>query len=134
MITDKSLELSEAQAITATGDTNSTNKLDFGKAGDEIAKSLNLVVQVTQDADFASAGAATLGVKVQTSDDDSTYETLIELPAVGLTALKKGARPWGFVKIPYGVKRYFKLVYVVGTAAMTAGKVWATLTPSVEVK
>lgn len=133
MITDKSLELSNEQAITSTGNTNSTNTLDFGAAGDEIAKSLNLLIQVTQNADFASAGAATLSVNVQTSSDNSNWSTLISLPAAGLTALKKGARPWGFVKVPYGVKRYLKLVYVVGTAAMTAGKVWATLTPSVEV-
>ena len=60
MITDKLLELSEEQAITSVGSANSDNVLDFGKAGDEIAKDLNLVVQVTQDADFASEGAATL--------------------------------------------------------------------------
>lgn len=134
MITDKTLELSADQALTSTGDADSTNKLDFGKAGDEIAKSLNLVVQVTQDADFASEGAATLAAKVLTSDDDSNWTTLLQLPAVAKSVLVKGARPWGFVKVPYGVKRYLKVVYTVGTAAFTAGKVWATLTPSLEVK
>lgn len=134
MMFDKALEFSEAQAITSTGNANSTNTLDFLKGGDEVAKSLNLLVQVTQDADFASEGAATLAVAIATSDDGSNWTTLLSLPAMGLTALKKGARPWGFVKVPYGVKRYLKLVYTVGTAAMTAGKVFAALTPSVEVK
>lgn len=133
-MTDKALELSEDQALTSTGSTNSTNTLDFVKEGDEIAKSLNLLIQVTQHADFASAGAATLAASVQTSDDNSNWKTLLALPAVGLTALKKGARPWGFVKVPYGVRRYLKVVYTIGTAAFTAGKVWATLTPSLEVK
>lgn len=134
MITDKALELSEDQALTSTGSTNSTNTLDFGAEGDEVAKSLNLMIQVTQHADFASSGAATLAASVQTSDDNSNWKTLLALPAVGLTALKKGARPWGFVKVPYGVRRYLKVVYTIGTAAFTAGKVWATLTPSLEVK
>jgi hypothetical protein len=134
MIIDKALELSEKQALTSTGSTNSTNTLDFGKEGDEVAKSLNLLIQVEQDADFASSGAATLAASIQTSDDNSNWTTLLSLPAVGLTALKKGARPWGFMKVPYGVKRYLKVVYTIGTAAMTAGKVWAVLTPSLEVK
>lgn len=134
MITDKALELSGKQALTSTGDADSENVMDFGKGGDEIAKSLNLVVQVTQDDDFASAGAATLAAAVKTSDDGTNWTTLLSLPAVAKSGLKKGARPWGFVKIPYGVKRYLKVVYTVGTAAFTAGKVWATLTPSVEVK
>lgn len=134
MITDKLLELSEKQAITSVGSANSDNVLDFGKAGDEIAKDLNLVVQVTQDADFASEGAATLACAIATSDDKSTWDTLLSLPAIAKANLKKGARPWGFVKMPYGVKRYLKLVYTVGTAAFIAGKVWATLTPSLEIK
>jgi len=134
MITDKALELSEKQALTSTGDADSANVLDFGKGGDMIAKDLNLVVQVTQDADFASEGSATLSAAVKTSDDNSSWTTLVSLPAIAKANLTKGARPWGFVKVPYGVKRYLKVVYTVGTAAFTAGKVWATLTPSVEVK
>lgn len=133
MVTDKLLELSEDQEIKSLTSHASENTLDFGHEGDEVAKTLNLVVQVKTA--FASEGAATLGVKVQTKNrSENSWTDLMELPAVAKSELTAGARPWGFVKVPYGVKEQLRLVYNVGTAAFTAGKVWATLTPSLEIK
>lgn len=133
MITDKLLELSEAQTLTSTGDAVSTNTLDFGHEGDEAAKTLNLVVQTVEG--FESSGAATLAVAVETKNAaDSAWTTLLTLPAIAKDKLGKGERPWGFVKVPYGVKELLRLKYTVGTAAFTKGKVYATLTPSLEVK
>lgn len=116
---DANLLFSDAQAVTATAD--STNKIDSLKAGDAIAPGARLLVQ-TQTAATDSGSDATLQVELKTSDDDSTYTSLINTGALAFAAFS----PVGTVifdgVIPNGVKRYLKLVYTVASGPLTAGK------------
>lgn len=126
MTTDKLLYFSEGQAITATAD--STNTVQVG--GKIVGKDLNLLIEVTQDADFATL--TSLKAALKTSDDESNWTTVLELPAAAVANLKKGSRPWGFVKLPYEMKKFAKISYTVTGSNATAGKVNAFLTPSNE--
>ena len=82
---------------------------------------------VKTKAAFTSAGAGTLQVVLQDSADNSTFADVQTLTgAVALAALganKKQVR----ARLPIGLRRYIRLAYRVGTAAMTAGTVDAFL-------
>ena len=122
---------SDAQAITDTGAANSTNVIDQLAAGDAIANTPYLRVKVNTA--FTSDGAGTLAVSLLTSDAEDFGSGVTTVPLVDTTA--KTALTAGAVlyqgRLPFGMKRYSKLVYTVGTAAMTAGKVDAFLTEMV---
>lgn len=141
MLLDQQNTLSDRQAITALGTVRSTNVIDLGvndampngagsytpdftKANPE----LRLLVQVTET--FTSAGAATLAAELVTADDaaiTTNVTTHHTTSAQALAALKAGTKiP---VPLPSGIKqRYLALRYTVGTAAMTAGSVYAGFT------
>lgn len=137
MITDKLLMFSDGQTVTATA--ASEKALEVG--GDEVAKTLNLCVQVKE----AFAGLTSLAVSVETTDKSaagdghepssqaSDWTTLVSFPAAALARLKAGERPWGFAKLPFGLKKFVRVKYTV-TGTGTAGKVDAFLTPSLEVE
>lgn len=138
MIKDKLLTFSEGQAVTASA--ASEKAIEVG--GDEVAKTLNLCVQVTED----FAGLTGLSVAVETTDksaagdkhspstEETDWKPLVTFPSVPLAELKAGARPWGFIKLPFGLKDFVRVKYTVAGDAATAGKVDAFLTPSLEVE
>lgn len=112
---------SDAQVLTSTGNTDSTNVIDQLAAGDTYVPNF---VRISVNAAFTSGGAATLGVSLLT-DDDPAFGTATTFPLVStaaLSALTTGAVLYQG-RLPLGMKRYRKLVYAVGVAAMTAGKV-----------
>lgn len=113
---------SEAQAITSTGNTDSTNTIDQLAAGDAYVANF-LVVRV--DTTFTSGGAGTLAVNLVTSDAADFGSGVKTFPIVAATALAGLTTGTNLHRgrLPLGLLRYRKLVYVVGTAAMTAGKV-----------
>lgn len=120
--------LSNAQAITLIGATVSTNVFDFQTTKD-IAVGTPQWFQARVNTTFASGGAGTLAVTVETSDDNSTYRTLATSKTFALSELKQGANLL-LVALPVGVSRYLRVTYTVATAAMTAGKVDAMLIES----
>jgi hypothetical protein len=134
MLIDKQNQLSDAQAVTSTGSTPSTNVIDLGVArevGGAVTDHLMLLCEVTTP--FTSGGAATLKVQVQTSPDNSAWTTLAQSDDVPVASLVQGYR---FLpgELPGGTSRYLRLNYVVGTAAMTAGALTAALVPSLDVQ
>lgn len=133
MIFDQQTLLSDAQAVTATA--VSTNVIDLGPIATGLkrdigkGKQIPLLIQVVED--FAAAGAATMHVEVQVSEDEAftsptvAYTTKVGVPVADLVA--------GYVFVPeyvtrYTDERYLRLNYVVGTGPMTAGKITAGVT------
>ena len=119
MIIDKSLELSSAQAVTASA--ASTNYIDLGAAGNVIGNEPYLVIQ-TREAATAS-GSATVNFVIQTAADSAFTSpvVLFDSGAVGKAALTLNSCPVK-VKMPLGLKRYVRVYYTVATGPLTAGK------------
>ena len=129
MIIDTQLEMSNAQALTATA--ASTNLIDTSVAGDAVDE-LYLVVQVSTT--LASAGkAATLDIILQTDSavGFGTATTLATCPRIAEATLVAGYRCWA-IRIPSGAKRYLRMYYTVGTENFTSGNIDAFLTMDVQ--
>jgi len=123
MILDAKLIFSEDQAITTVGNHNSTNILDFGVANPNLGEGTKLVLHVEVSEAFASGGSATLTVDVQDSADNSSYASIgIKTGAIAVADLTAGKKILE-IPLPYSFRRYMKIVYTVGTADFTAGKV-----------
>lgn len=116
MIIDKDLMFSDDQEVKASG--NST-VLDLGAAGDAVGQELTIHGIVTT----AFAGATSLTIAVQTSEDKSTYTTLVQSGAIPVADLTRGAEVF-CVRCPKGFKRYIRLAYTIAGTG-TAGKVTA---------
>lgn len=136
MLIDRENQFSDGQAVTATGATASSNLIDLGASrdlGGGTTGFLALLCQVVTA--FASGGAATLQVQLQSAPDNGgvpgSWVTLAQSDAVPLASLVAGYR---FLPgpLPAGIQRYLRLNYVVGTAAMTAGKLTASLVPAID--
>jgi hypothetical protein len=126
---DISANFSTNQAITAIGDADSTNVLEFKNAGD--MPDMYLEIQTSEAVE--STGDSTINFKLQTSSDGSTYTSLFESGAIDKTSLGINTVPVK-VKVPIGVKKYLKVVYTNAVAENTKGKFNAFLTPSVEMR
>lgn len=125
MFMDKNLLLSDGQAITATA--ASTNVIDFLTSQDMgIGADPALKVLVNVGTAFTAAGAGTLTIQYQTSDDNSTFTTIAETPALALASLTAAARLFG-IDVPRSRARYARLNYVVATGPMTAGTLTAAI-------
>lgn len=132
MILDTQEEFSVAQAVTAVGDTASTNIYDTQSSGPDegIGEPLWLVAQTNTAA--TSAGAATVSVVLQHSDDASAWSDVLVGPAVALAGLTANT-PILRTRLPIGLsKRYFRVAYRVGVAVLTAGTFSAFLTTGVQ--
>lgn len=121
---------SDAQAITSTGDTNSTNIIDQLYAGDSFEAPF---LKVKVNTLFTSGGAGTLAANLVTSDVADLSSGTTTFPLFSTTALASltAGKTLYQGRLPIGMKRYHKVIYTVGTAAMTAGKVDAFLTDAV---
>jgi len=114
----------EDQAITASGDTDSTNVIDVLAAGKGAGNLIPIVGRVTTT--FTSGGSAKLQMKVYTgtaADDVSTL--LTQSDAIAVATCAQGYK----FKIPAlpksGVLRFLKITWAVTAAKMTAGAVSA---------
>lgn len=135
MLTDAFLQLSTAQAVTASA--VSTNTIDLGVARDiAIGTPLYVVIQVNTSATATGAGTVNFQVISSAGADLSSPTVLSQSGAIGkaeLTASRKLiAVPIGpsvLVAAPNG-QRYLGLNYEVGTGPLTAGAFTATITAS----
>jgi len=132
---DKQLEFSDAQAETTVAAHISTNVVDMGTVG-EWADGQPVYLVVTVNTAFTSAGAATLAVELLSDatstvavDGSATSHWASETLALATVAVA------GYVIACFALpmegttyERYLGVMYTIGTAAMTAGKVDAYLT------
>lgn len=139
MLLDKQLMFSEAQALTSTGNTLSTNTIDLGLTGSpaiggtilyDIGRGSPVLIIAQVVTTFTSGGAGTLAVQFVQADNaalSTNLEVLQATDAIALATLTAGYT-FRLSAVPSGVsKRYIGLRYVIGTAAMTAGAVTAGL-------
>lgn len=126
MITDALLQLSSAQAVTASA--VSTNTIDLGQARD-VGVGEDLYVAFTVDTTVTAAGAATVTFQVISSAAAALTSptVLAQTDAIGKAELTAGRRPI-FLEIPSTVlaaqpigQRYLGVQYTVGTGPLTAG-------------
>lgn len=120
---DSEIIFAEAQTVTATGDTASTNVYDAGNAvlGDAGQTGENLWVQAYVSTTVTSGGAATVQAVLQDSADNVTFNDVAAGPVFALAALVAGTRIFA-LQPPPGMRRYWQVAWRVGTAVLTAGK------------
>lgn len=130
MITDAQLQLSNAQAVTASA--VSTNTYDLGVARDPGAGD-DLFVVVTVDESFATATSVTISVISSAAADLSSADTLIATQAIPIANLAAGRKPI-VIALPRALlnatpigRRYLGLNYAIGGANATAGKFTANI-------
>lgn len=140
MILSKELMFSDDQDLAQTAAAYaSTNHVDMGAPGTphgaaaainrDIAKGEPVPIDIMITETFASGGAATLTIELQTDDDPAfgSATTIWSSGALALAALVQGYRipP---LYLPEGItERYMRVLYTIGTATTTAGKVTAAL-------
>jgi len=134
-ILDAQLQLSAAQAVTATA--VSTNTIDLGVNRDMGAgNQLNAVFGV--DVSAAAAGAATVRFQVITSaaaalTSPNVIAQTDDIPIANLTAGRKpivvSLSPAVLNSLPIG-QRYLGVQYTIGTGPLTAGSFTAFITNS----
>lgn len=121
---DSEVQYSAAQAVTATGDTASTNVYDAGGANGQGAFGLtgeNLWLNVFVNTTATSGGSATVQAVLQDSADNSTFADVVAGPAVAVAGVTAGTALLQ-IQPPPGMRRYSRVAYRVGTAVLTAGK------------
>ena len=135
MITDALLQLSTAQAVTATA--VSTNTLDLGSARD-IGAGTDLYAHFTVDTTATAAGAATVAFQIISSASAALSSPTVlaqtgDIPKADLVAGRRPITleipPSALASQPVG-QRYMGVQYLVGTGPLTAGAFSAFITDS----
>ncbi len=126
---DKKLTFSDEQAETTAAAHDSDTVIDLGASVDYGERG-EIWVHALVTTKFTSGGSATLAVALHDSADDSSFAVVAGAPAVAATAVASLVEGYELMrfKLPVDVRRYVKLVYTIGTAVMTAGKITAGLT------
>ena len=133
MMTDALLQLSSAQAVTATA--VSTNTIDLRTARD-IGQGTNLYALFTVDTTATAAGAATVNFQIITSANAnlSSANIISQTDAIAKTELTAARKPIVLCipssilnSLPIG-QRYLGVQYTVGTGPLTAGAFSCALT------
>lgn len=124
MILDNQATYAAAQAVTATGDTPSTNSYDHGpgNAGVGLAHgggALWLIAKTV--AAVTSGGAATVQAVLQDSADNTTFADVMTLNAPAAIAALGANKAIAISRFPAVLRRYTRVVWRVGTATLTAG-------------
>jgi len=129
---DANTKLSIAQAVTSTGDTASTNIYDTGSANSsDIGLNDGLWINIVVDTTATSSGSATVQAVLQDSADGSTFADALVGPVVPVASVVQGVALLQACP-PLGMRRYFRIVYRIGTAALTAGKFTAFVSLDVQ--
>lgn len=128
MYIDRSLQVSNEQAVTATA--ASTDVIDFGQANPNTGLTDHLTMAVTVDEAATAAGAATVTFAVQDSADNSSWADVAATAAIGKAALPAGAQV--LVPMPLQHRRYVRVNYVVATGPLTTGKFSAQVVTGIQ--
>lgn len=142
-ITDLQLVFSDGQAETTQAAHDSDTKLDMGTGFNEwgtatiadYGETNKMWLHVRVSTAWTTSASGTLAVALQDSADNSSFAAVT--PALGSAATAAATLVAGYsilrVPLPHGLRRYLKLVYTIGTGAMTAGAVDAWIGPPTEV-
>lgn len=128
MIIDKLLQVSDAQAVTASA--ASTDVIDFGQANPNSGINHKTSLAITVDETATAAGAATVTFSVQDSADNSSFADVAVTAAIGKAALPAGAQV--LIPMPVVHRRYVRAYYTVATGPLTAGKFSAQIVTGVQ--
>lgn len=134
MIFDRTLLLSDGQAITATA--ASTNVVDLGATGTVLGASAPIVreigygndaeLSVTVTQSFNNLTSLTISVQVDDNAAFSSPTTVFTSPAYTLAQMATGAKYLLPDSLPAGTnERYVRLMYTVAGTAPTTGKITA---------
>lgn len=136
MLTDALLQLSAAQAVTASA--VSTNTIDLGTARD-LGTGKDLYALFTVDTSVTAAGAATVNFQVISSANAnlSSANVISQTDAIGKAELTAGRKPIVVAispavlnALPVG-QRYLGVQYTVGTGPLTAGAFTCSIVDSI---
>lgn len=119
---DAKLIFSDAQAETTAAAHDSTNIIDTEIANSNLGEGSQLKLYVKVNTTFTSGGSATMIVALQSSADNSTYVSEAISRTWAVADMTAGTDLL-CINIPREHRRYLKLVYTIGTAAMTAGAI-----------
>ena len=123
---DKFLEVSDAQAVTATAP--STDVIDTKQVRSNLGMSeLEMVVTLAETA--TAAGAATVTVALQDSADNSAWRDIAS-KTLAIADMKAGASH--VLGIPHQTQRYLRVNYTVATGPLTAGKFSAQVVAGIQ--
>lgn len=131
MITDALLQMSLAQAVTATA--VSTNTIDLGAGVRDLGPGEPISIAVTVDQSFATATSVTIQLISSAAAALSAATVLIQTDAIPIANLTAGRKPI-IIRVsrhvlaaqPIG-QRYIGLNYLVGGASATAGQFTANM-------
>jgi len=119
MILDKTLELSLAQAVTATA--LSTNVIDMASARN-IGAGEDLFLYIRVGAAATAAGAATVSFQLQTDSSPAMGTAVTVLDSGAIAKASLGANTALKFRLPSSAfKQYLALNYLIATGPLTAG-------------
>lgn len=127
MILDAKLVFSDGQEETTAAAHDSDNIVDT-ETTSNLAIGTELIINVVVSTTFTSGGSATLIATFQTSPDNSSWTTHCTSETWAVADLAAGAVLLRRAIPMEKCQRYWKFVYTIGTAAMTAGAVDAFIT------
>lgn len=128
MIIDKLLQVSDAQAVTASA--ASTDVIDFGQVNPDIGLDGQSSLVITTDEAATAAGAATVTFSVQDSADNSTFADVAVTAAIAKATLALGYQH--VIPMPTKLRRYCRVYYTVATGPLTAGKFSAQIVTGIQ--
>jgi hypothetical protein len=128
MYIDKQLQVSDAQAVTASA--ASTDVIDYGQTNPNSGLNDNVVLAITVDEAATAAGAATVVFSVQDSADNSSFADVYATTTIGKATLVAGYQI--LIPMPYRHRRYVRVYYTVATGPLTAGKFSAQVVTGVQ--
>jgi hypothetical protein len=129
---DSEVVLSAAQAVTLVADDVSTNAYDSGQTFANAGMTgENLWVNVIVNTTATSGGSATVQAVLQDSADNVTYADFVAGAVFAVAAVLAGVVLLQITPPP-GLRRYLRIVYRVGTAALTAGKFDAFISNTIQ--
>ncbi|WP_147693950.1 Bbp16 family capsid cement protein [Vogesella mureinivorans] len=128
MIIDKALQVSSAQAVTAS--TASTDVIDFGQPTPNTGMDDRSSMVITVSESAAAAGAATVTFSIQDSADNSTFADVAVTAAIGKANLAAGRQI--VIPMPVNLRRYCRVYYTVATGPLTAGKFSAQVVEGIQ--
>jgi hypothetical protein len=132
MILDAENRFSNAQALTATA--NSDNVLDLGLAGRDIGAGEVLYIVVVVTTAFTDSGSDSTITVTLVTDDNSSLSSVATLATLGVFPALSAVGARIVYAIPPGLafERYIALAYTATGGSLTTGAVTAVITKDVD--
>lgn len=128
MYIDKLLQVSDAQAVTASA--ASADVIDFGQATPNTGMDDHSKMAITVDESATAAGAATVAFAIQDSADNSSWADVAISAPIGKATLVAGFQH--IIPMPTKLRRYCRVFYTVGTGPLTGGKFSAQIVAGIQ--